>query len=92
MERSASAPWPISRRLGAAGAAGLADAERREVVMQDEALARLAARVGVEVLRFLARGERREAERLRFAALEESAAVGAGQQADLCRELARMSK
>ena len=48
MERSASAPWPISRRLVAAGAAGFADGEGREVVVQDEALAGLAAGVAVE--------------------------------------------
>ena len=36
--RSASAPWPISRRPGAAHEPDFADAERREVVVQHETL------------------------------------------------------
>ena len=56
--------------------------------MQHEALAGLAARVGVEVLRFLARSERRQAERLRFTALEQAGTVRAGQETDLGRKRA----
>ena len=69
-----------------AHAAGFADAEWREVVMQDEALAGFAAGVTVEFLCFVARCESGEAECLRFAACEECAAVGAGQEADFAAE------
>ena len=72
----------------AAGAAGFADAERREVVVQDEALRGLAAGVAVEILGFVGGRERREGDRLRFAALEERAAVRAREQADFGAELA----
>ena len=73
---------------GAADAAGFTDGERREVVVQDEALGRLAAGVAVEVLGFVGGREGREGERLRFAALEERAAVRAREQADFGAELA----
>ena len=39
--RSASAPWPMSRRLGPRMTAGLPDRERREVVVVEVALGRL---------------------------------------------------
>ena len=61
----------------AAGAAGFADAERREVVMQDETLRCFAAAVGVDVLRFFDRRQGGERERLGFAALENRGAVRA---------------
>ena len=43
-ERSASAPWPTSRRPGAAQKRDFADRERREVVVQHEALVDFARR------------------------------------------------
>ena len=75
----------------AAGAAGFADAEWREVVVQDEPLAGFAAGVAVEFLRFVGGRERGQAEGLGFAALEERAAVAAREQADLRAELRGLS-
>ena len=75
---------------GRAGAARFTDRERREVVVQDEALAGRAAGVGVEVLRLLAGGEGGDAERLGFTALEQAGAVRAGQEADFRREGANL--
>jgi aryl carrier-like protein len=63
-------------------AASLTDAERREVVVQDEALRGLAAGVAVEVLSFVSRCERRKGERLGFATLKERGSVRAWEQAD----------
>ena len=67
---------------GAAGPAGLAHAERREIVMQEKALRGFAATVGVDVLRFFDGRERHERERLRFAALENRGTVRAREHAD----------
>ena len=72
---------------GAAGAAGFADAERREVVMEKEALRGFAATVGVDVLRFFDRRERDERERLGFAALENRGTMRARQNADFAGDL-----
>ena len=72
----------------AADAAGFTDGEGREVVVQDEALAGLAAGVGVEVLGFVGGRERGEGEGLGFAAGEEGGAVGAREQADFAAERA----
>ncbi len=72
----------------AAGAAGFADAEWREVVVQDESLAGFAAGVAVEFLGFVSGCEGRETEGLRFAALEKGAAVASGEQAGLRAEWA----
>ena len=55
---------------GGAHAAGFADAERREIVVQKKALRLHAAAVGIDVLRFLDRRQGRERERLCFAAME----------------------
>ena len=73
---------------GAGGAAGLADRERREVVVEDEALGAGAAGEGVEFLRLLGGPERGEDQRLGVAALEDGGAVHAGQHADLAGERA----
>ena len=59
----------------AAGPAGFADAERREVVMQNKAFGRFAAGVAVEILSFIGRSESREADGLRFAPLKKRAAM-----------------
>ena len=74
----------------AAEAAGLADAERREVVVQDKALGRLAAGVVVEVLRLVRRGQSGEGHGLRFTAREKGGAVGAREHAHLGLELAQV--
>jgi hypothetical protein len=68
MERSARAPWPISRRPGPADAAGFADGEIREIVVQDEFLFVLAAGVGIKFLHVVAGAERGERDGLGFAA------------------------
>ena len=80
--RSASAPWPISRRPGAAQELHLADRERREVVVQHELLEDHAGE-HLDALLVLGRAERGRDERLRLAAREERRAVHAGQQAHL---------
>ena len=58
---------------GTADAAGFADGEIREVVVQDEFLLVLAAGVGIEFLRVVAGAERGERDGLRFAAGRTSA-------------------
>src|SRR5690606_28951579 len=63
---------------------GLADAVRREVVVQHERLAALALE-GVDNLRIAARAERRDDERLRLTAGEKRRAVRPRQHADLDR-------
>ena len=71
--------------LAAAGtgeAAGLADRERREVVVQHEALVELAADV-LDLLLVVGGAERAGDERLRLAAREHDRAVHAGQHAGL---------
>src|SRR5215208_748173 len=73
--------------LGAAHEAGLADGERREVVVVEVALGRLEAEVVQAHL--LARGAQRgHGEGLRLAAREDGGAVGAGQHAGLDPDLA----
>ena len=73
-----------------AEAAGLADAERREVVVQQEALGGLAAAVAVDHLRLVGRAERGKGERLGLTACEESRSVRAGQNGGLARELTEL--
>ena len=73
---------------GAADAAGFADGEVREVVVQDEFLLVLAAGVGVEFLRVVAGAEGGEGDGLGFAAGEERRAVGARQDADFAGDRA----
>ena len=74
----------------AADAAGFADAEGREVVVQKETLRGFAATVGVDVLRLLDRRERDERQRLRFATLENGRTMGAREDADFARDLAQV--
>ncbi len=78
--RQASLPWPISRRLGAAEAAGLTDRVGREVVVQQERFL-VRARQRVDPLLVLAGAERGDDHRLRLAAGEQRRAVGARQDA-----------
>src|SRR3954468_17034097 len=101
--RSASAPWPMSRRFGrrmkpapppetgggvwAAHEAGLAHRERREVVVVPVELLRLEPE-GVEAHLLLQRAERGDGARLRLAAGEERGAVRARRDADLDRDRA----
>ena len=74
-------PWPISRRPGPRIGLGLADAERREVVIEHELLAELVEQA-FDAL-FVADGaERGRDQGLGLAALEQGRAVGARQQAD----------
>ena len=81
------ADFPPAR---AAEAAGFADAEGREVVVQKETLRGFAATVGVDVLRFLDRRERGQRHRLRFATLENGRTMGAREDADFARDLAQV--
>ena len=74
--RSARWPWPISRRPGAAHRAGLADRERREVVVVHVALVRN-REDPVDALLVADRAERRSGEDLRLAAGEDAGAVHA---------------
>ena len=67
---------------GTADAAGFADGEIREVVVQDEFLLRFAAGVGIKFLRVVAGAERGERDRLRFAAGKKRGTVGARENAD----------
>jgi hypothetical protein len=68
--------------VDAAHAAGFTDGEGRKVVMQDEALAVLAARVVVEILLFVGRGQGGDGQRLGLATGENGGAVDARQRAD----------
>ena len=68
---------------GAADAAGFADGEIREVIMEDEFLFGLAAGVGIKFLRVFAGAERDQRDRLRFAAGENRRTVRARQDARL---------
>ena len=81
-ERSASAPWPTSRRPGPAQERHFADRERREVVVEHEALPGLALEA-LDLLRIVGGAERAGDERLRLAAREHGRAVGARQHAGL---------
>ena len=71
-------------------ATGLTDAERREIVMQKEALRIFAATIGVDHLRFFDRRERRKRHRLGFAALENRRTVGAREHTDFAGDLAQI--
>ena len=70
---------------GIAHPAGLAGRERREVVVVHEAL-RVLGREVVDPLRHARAGQRREAQHLRLAALEQARAVRARDQVDLRRQ------
>ena len=87
IERSASAPWPISRRLLAAHAAGLADRVRREVVVEHE-LAHGVLEHRIDDLLVVRRAESHGRENLRFAAGEERRAVRAREEAGFHRDRA----
>ena len=69
-----------------AGSAGFTGRERREVVVENEALGLGAAGEGVEFLGLLGGPERREDEALRVAALEERGAVHPREHADFARD------
>ena len=73
-----------------AEAAGFADAEGREVVVQKETLRGFAATVGVDVLRLLDWRERGQRHRLRFAPLEDGRTMGAREDSDLAGDLAQV--
>ena len=85
--RSASAPWPISRRPGPRRNCDFADRERREVVVEHEALPRLAVD-HLDLLLVVGGAERGGDERLGLAAREHRRAVGARQHADFDRDRA----
>ena len=72
----------------AAEAPGFADRERREVVVEEEALAVFATGVVVEFLGFVERSEGCEGDRLGFAAGEEGGAVDAREDVDFRGERA----
>ena len=79
--------------FAAAGAAQefhFADRERREIVVQHEALERLVLEEEIEALLVFLGAERGGDERLRLAAGEESRAVNARQNADLAGDLANL--
>ena len=76
----------------AGDAAGFADGEVREVVVQDEFLLALAAGVGIEFLRVVAGAERGERDGLGFAAGEQRRAVRARQNADFAGNRADVIK
>ena len=78
--RSASAPWPISRRFGRADPAGLTGGVRREVVVVHVALGRLRAE-RVELLLHAEHVQRGDAQDLGLAALEQRRAVHPRQHA-----------
>ena len=67
----------------AARAPGFSDAERREIIVEDKALAGFSAGIAVELLSFVGGRQRRQTDGLRFAALEEGAAMTSGKQACL---------
>src|SRR3954470_23140120 len=83
--RSASAPWPMSRRFGPPRRPRLPDREGREVVVVEVELLRLEAE-RVEPHLLARRAERDHRQRLRLAAREERRAVGARGDADLDRD------
>ena len=71
-------------------AAGFADGEMREVVVQHEPLFARAAGVGVVRLRVIGRAERDERQALGFAPGEQAGAVCAGDHACLAGEKAHV--
>ena len=81
MARSASAPWPISRRFGRADSARLAGRERREVVVVHVVLAVVDAD-RVDHLLHARHAERRDAQHLGLTPLEQAGAVGRRQDPD----------
>ena len=78
---------PDLTSLGTAEAAGFADREGREIVVQQERLL-VGSRQRVDVLFVLAGAERGYHQRLSLAAGEQRRAVGAGQHADLGDDVA----
>ena len=87
--RSASAPWPISRRPGAAQRAHFADGVGREVVEVHVLLLLVHFQV-VHDLRFAGRAQRQARQHLRLTAREQAGAVYAGQQADFAGNRANL--
>ncbi len=73
--RLAKRPWPISRRLGTADAADLADAEGAEVVVEHEVLAVLAPQ-GVDDLGVALRAQGGDHEGLGLATGKQGRAMG----------------
>src|SRR5205085_521671 len=67
---------------GAACPAGLADAERWEAVMEQEALRGFTAAVSIDILRFFDRRKRDEGERLGLAALKNRRTMGPREHTD----------
>ena len=88
--RSASAPWPISRRPGPAQEFHLAHRKRREVVVQHEALEGFVLEEQVEALHVFLGAQRERGQGLGFAAGEERRAVHARQQAHFAGDLANL--
>ena len=88
--RSASAPWPISRRFGRADAAGLTGRVRREVVVVHVALGLLGSE-RVDLLRHLHHVQRGDAQDLGLAALEQRASRGRAGSRRPRRDSERMS-
>ena len=87
MERSASAPWPISRRPAPRRNATSPTRKRREVVVQHEALLGFAFE-DFEALHVVAGAQGGGDQRLGFAAGEDGRAVGARQDADFDPDIA----
>ena len=77
---------------GPADAAGFADGEIREVVMEDELLLVRAASVGIKFLRVVAGAERDERNGLRFAAGKQRGTVGAREEAHFAGDGADLFK
>ena len=86
--RSASAPCPISRRPAPRMKPDFADAERREIVVQHEALGGFRGIQQLDALLVVLGAERRGDQRLRFAAREQRRSVRARQHADFALDLA----
>ena len=84
--RSASAPWPISRRPGPRIGPHFADGERREVVVEHELLAVLVEQA-VDPLLVARRAERDGDQGLRLAPLEDGRAVHPRQHIDLALDV-----
>ena len=89
--RSARAPWPMSRRRRAAHRAGLANRERREVVVVDVALGLVQADA-VDALLVGLGAERGDREHLGLAASEQRRAVDARKHANLAGDRADLGQ
>ena len=87
MARSASAPWPISRRPAPRRNCNFSNGKRREVIVQHEALFGFAFE-GLEALHVVAGAQGGGDQGLSFAAGEDGRAVGAGQDADFDPDIA----